>query len=85
MLSSANPQTSVIRQEGDGYRTDQGVRGPFVEPQLIRADERSESFLSVRTEDVVEFDAEIRKQREKFTGYMRGCQGNVGLQQQRRQ
>ena len=65
VLPSANPQTSVIRQEGDGYRMDQGVRGLLVEPQLIRADERSESFLFLRTEDVVDFDAEIRRHREK--------------------
>ena len=67
MLPSANPQTSVTRQEeGEGHRTDQGVRGPSDEPRLEerKGREITESLLSVLTDAIIDFDAGIKKHQE---------------------
>ena len=56
VLPKPNPQTIIRQQGADGYRTDQGVRGPPVEP----IPERIPSFHSAVTEEVADYDGDIK-------------------------
>ena len=57
----ADPQAVFRQEEADGYRTDQGIRGPPVEA----IPERISSFHSAVTEEVVDHDAEIQRYQDK--------------------
>ena len=51
----ADPETVRRNAVGDGLRSNQGERGPSVEPGT----ERQSSFVSVETEAILDVDAEM--------------------------